>query len=143
MATPTHVEDRLALMDVMLKCAKGVDERDLDLYASAFTDDVEAVGLGPDVHRGRDSWISYITQVLSAYGPTHHLLGPQLATIEGDTAHCRTDFQATHFFKDEPEKTLTLWATYNAEMKRVNGEWKIARLELEPRGRRIQNGGTP
>jgi len=140
MAATTQAEDRVALMDVMLKYAKGVDQRDLDLYASVFADDVEVVGFGPEVHRGRDTWVSYVKQALSAYGPTQHMLGPQLATVDGDKAHCRTDVQALHFFKDQPEKTLTLWATYNTDMKRVNGEWKIARHELESRGRRIQDG---
>lgn len=34
------VADRIALMDVMLKYAKGVDERDMALYRSVFADDV-------------------------------------------------------------------------------------------------------
>jgi len=54
------------------------------------------------------------------------MLGPQLATVAGDTAHCRTDVQALHYLKAEPNKTLTLWATHNADMKRVGGDWKIA-----------------
>ena len=33
------VADRMACMDVMLKYAKGVDNRDLDLYRSCFADD--------------------------------------------------------------------------------------------------------
>ena len=66
------------------------------------------------------------------------MLGPQLATIDGDTAHCRTDVQALHYLIDKPTTTLTLWATYNTDMKRINGEWKIARHHLESRGTRIQ-----
>ena len=41
-----YVADRIALMDVMLKYAKGVDERDMALYRSVFADDVEIVGFG-------------------------------------------------------------------------------------------------
>lgn len=133
-----YVADRIALMDVMLKYAKGVDQRDLDLYASVFTDDVEVVGFGADTFHGRDAWVSYVTKALEAFGPTQHMLGPQLATIDGDTAHCRTDVQAHHYMKDSPKKTLTLWATYSTDMKRVDGAWKIARHHLEPRGTRIQ-----
>ena len=33
------VADRIALMDVMLKYAKGVDERDMALHRSVFADD--------------------------------------------------------------------------------------------------------
>jgi len=33
---------------------------------------------------------------------------------------------------------MTLWATYETRMKRIDGEWKIARHHLVPRGRRVQ-----
>ena len=134
------VSDRIALMDVMLRYAKGVDQRDMTLYASTFAEDVEVVGFGSETFHGRANWVAYVTQALLAYGPTQHMLGPQLAEVSGDVAHCRTDVQALHYLKDEPTKTLTLWATYNTDMKRINGEWKIARHELEARGTRIQAG---
>jgi ketosteroid isomerase-like protein len=136
----SDVADRIALMDVMLKYAKGVDQRDMALYASVFDDDVEVVGFGADTYRGRDTWVAYVTQALTAYGPTQHMLGPQLASVSGDTAECRTDVQALHFLKDKPDTTLTLWATYNTRMKRVDGAWKITRHELESRGIRTQAG---
>ena len=138
MADLQNVADRIALMDVMLKYAKGVDQRDMALYASVFADDVEVLGFGADTYHGRDAWVAYVTEALKAYGPTQHMLGPQLATIDGDTAHCRTDVQALHYLIDKPTTTLTLWATYNTDMKRINGEWKIARHHLESRGTRIQ-----
>ena len=138
MADLQTVADRIALMDVMLRYAKGVDQRDMALYASVFADDVEVLGFGADTYYGRDAWVAYVTEALKAYGPTQHMLGPQLATIDGDTAHCRTDVQALHYLIDKPTTTLTLWATYNTDMKRINGEWKIARHHLESRGTRIQ-----
>jgi hypothetical protein len=67
------------------------------------------------------------------------MLGPQLATVDGDTAHCRTDVQALHYLKDKPGTTLTLWATYETDMRRIGGEWKIARHKLVSRGTRVQS----
>jgi uncharacterized protein (TIGR02246 family) len=133
-----YVADRIALMDVMLRYAKGVDQRDMALYASVFAEDVEIVGFGAETFHGRAAWVDYVGKALEAYGPTQHMLGPQLAQVDGDKAHCRTDVQALHYMKDEPGKTLTLWATYNTDMKRIDGEWKIARHHLEARGTRIQ-----
>lgn len=134
------VADRIALTDVMLKYAKGVDQRDMALYASTFADDVEVVGFGAETYHGRDAWVAYVKKALEAYGPTQHMLGPQLAEVNGDTAHCRTDVQAQHFLIDKPDTTVTLWATYNTDMKRIGGEWKIVRHELESRGLRTQTG---
>ena len=135
-----YIADRIELMDVMLKYAKGVDERDMALYRSVFADDVEVVGFGRDVYRGVDAWAAFVETALAQYGPTQHMLGPQLATVDGDAAHCRTDVQALHYLKDKPNTTLTLWATYLTDMKRIDGVWKIARHELVSRGTRVQAG---
>ena len=132
-------EDRIALTDVMLSYTKGVDERDMELYRSCFADDVEVVGFGEEVYNGGDEWTAYVIEALKAYGPTQHMLGPQLATLEGDIAHCRTDVQAHHYLIDAPTTTLTLWATYNSDMKKIDGQWKIVRHELVSRGTRIQS----
>jgi hypothetical protein len=67
------------------------------------------------------------------------MLGPQLATIDGDTAECRTDVQAHHYMKDAESTTLTLWATYETAMRRIGGEWKITRHRLVSRGTRVQS----
>jgi ketosteroid isomerase-like protein len=133
------VADRIALMDVMLKYAKGVDERDMALYRSVFADDVQVVGFARNAIHGVSAWLSFVEHALAQYGATQHMLGPQLATVSGDNAHCRTDVQALHYLKDKPNTTLTLWATYESDMRRVNGEWKIARHRLIPRGTRVQS----
>lgn len=135
-----YVADRIALMDVMLKYAKGVDERDLELYRAQFADDVEVVGFGPSTVNGGDAWTAYVKDALVRFGATQHMLGPQLATVEGDTAHCRTDVQALHYMKDDPTTTLTLWATYVTDMQRIGGTWKIKRHQLVSRGTRVQTG---
>lgn len=134
-----QVADRIALMDVMLRYAKGVDERDMALYRSVFADDVQIVGFARNDIQGAAAWLAFVEQALAQYGATQHMLGPQLATVSGDNAHCRTDVQALHYMKDKPNTTLTLWATYESDMKRVNGEWKISRHRLVPRGTRIQS----
>jgi ketosteroid isomerase-like protein len=133
------VADRIALMDVMLKYAKGVDERDMALYRSVFADDVQVVGFARNDIHGASEWMTFVERALAQYGATQHMLGPQLATVSGDTAHCRTDVQALHYMKDKPNTTLMLWATYESDMRRVNGEWKIARHQLVPRGTRVQS----
>ena len=132
--------DRIALQDVMLKYAAGVDERDMELYRSCFADDVEVLDFGEETIYGADAWVAYVKEALKQYGATQHMLGPQLATVNGDTAHARTDVQALHYMADAPDTTLTLWATYRSDMRRVNGEWKIFRHRLVPRGTRLQSG---
>ena len=140
MTDAAYVADRIACQDVMLRYAKGVDERDLALYRSCFADDVEVVGFGEETINGADAWVTYVDNALAKYGATQHMLGPQLATIEGDDADCRTDVQALHYLLDSEGSTLTLWATYNTRMRRLAGEWKIVRHELISRATERHGG---
>jgi hypothetical protein len=132
------VMDRIACTDVMLNYVKGVDERDMILYRSCFADDVDAFHAGQAYH-GVDAWLGFIESALKRFGPTQHMLGPPLIRIDGDTAHCRTDLQAVHYLKDAPDTTLTLWATYETDMRRIEGAWKITRHEVVRRGSRTQS----
>ena len=126
----SYSNDRIALQDVLLKYAAGVDERDFELYRSCFTDDVEVVGMARQPIHGADAWLEFVIKALDLYTSTQHMLGPQLATIDGDTAHCRTDLQATHVLKDPKGQMFTLWATYLSDMTRTDGVWRIHRHEL-------------
>ena len=125
-----ELEDRMALQDVMLKYAAGVDERDMDLYRSCFAEDVAVVGMAEETIRGLDPWLDFVEKALANYGATQHMLGPTLATIQGDAAATRTDVQALHRLKEPAGAIFTLWATYKTDMRRVAGEWKISRHEL-------------
>ena len=134
MGVENNVADRIALQDVMLKYAAGVDERDFDLYASCFIENVEVLDFGEAPINGRDEWVKYVKNALDNYGPTQHMLGPQLASINGDNAHCRTDVQALHYLKQPEGEILTLWATYETDMIRTDEGWKISKHRLVSRG---------
>jgi hypothetical protein len=66
------------------------------------------------------------------------MLGPQLATVDGDSAHTRTDVQAMHCLKEPAGRILMLWATYETDMARIDGKWKITRHRIAQRERKIQ-----
>lgn len=136
-STLQWLADRQACQDVMASYAKGVDERDFKLYRSCFADDVEIVGFGETTMNGGDAWTEYVVGALDQFTKTQHMLGPQLATIEGDTAHCRTDVQAWHLMAKPDNQTLTLWATYVSTMQRTSEGWKITRHELVSRATSI------
>ena len=129
-----QLADRVELQDVMLRYGKGVDERDLDLYRSCFTDDVEVFDFTPEPIVGGDAWAEYVIGALKAFGATQHMLGPQLATVKGDRAQCRTDVQALHYMLEPANEIFTLWATYETEMLRTDAGWKICRHRLVTRG---------
>lgn len=129
-----HAADRFAIQDVMARYAAGVDERDFELYASLFADEVEVVGFSEHPIIGRRCWVEFVQQALTRYAATQHLLGPVHAEVEGDAARCRTDVQALHIMADAPDEVVMLWGTYRTDMQRVPGGWQIQRHELIRRG---------
>ena len=120
--------------DVMLSYAAAVDDRDMTRYRACFADDVEIVGCGEATITGADTWTASVESQLEAFSTTQHLMSPQLAMVEGDTASARTDVQALHVLKDGDGAMFTLWATYLTDFVRTGDGWKIARHELVIRG---------
>lgn len=135
----SDVADRIAVQDVMLRYAAGVDERDAGLYRTCFADDVVVVGMGAEPVHGIDAWMAFWTRALERFGATQHMLGPTSATIRGDEASTRTDVQATHVLKEAPGKIFILWATYRTDLRRIDGAWKIVRHELVSRASHTLN----
>ena len=130
--------DRLAIQDILTRYAAAVDDRNFDMYRDCFAKDTEIVGFSGSSIIGADTWTEEVKSKLEAFDATQHLLGPQLVNIEDDNAFTRTDVQALHYLKDKPGETLTLWAVYLTNYRRIDGEWKITRHELVRRGTRVQ-----
>jgi uncharacterized protein (TIGR02246 family) len=128
--------DRQAVADVMTRYAAAIDETDMTSFAELFLDDVEVVGFAGEPLSGAASWIGFVERTLDGFTATQHMLGPQLAEIDGDTANARTDLQAIHVLKQPKGEVFTLWGTYKTRMKKQpdSGAWKIARHELVVRG---------
>ena len=133
-----NLADRLAIQDILTRYAAGVDDRNLQMYRDCFADDAEIAGFSGGTVIGADAWIEEVKSKLAAFEATQHMLGPQLVTIQGDTASTRTDVQALHYLKDKPGETLTLWAVYLTNYRRIDEEWRITRHELVKRGTRTQ-----
>ena len=133
-----NVSDRFAIQDILTRYAASVDDRNFAMYRECFAKDAEIVGFSGGPIIGADIWTEEVKSKLEVFGATQHLLGPQLVNIEDDTAFTRTDVQALHYLKDKPGETLTLWAVYLTNYRRIEGEWKITRHELVRRGTRIQ-----
>ncbi len=132
------IADRIALQDVMLRYAAGVDDRDRDMYATCFTEEVEVLDFGDSPIIGKGAWVDYVFNALDKYSSSQHMLGPQLARIEGDIAYTRNDLQALHYFKPEYEHDrFLLWATYVTDMRRIGHGWRIFRHRLVTRGSQL------
>lgn len=129
MTDPTA--DRLAVGDVIIKYATSVDARDMDRYATCFTDDVVVTGFGDKEHRGLPDYLAYVSNALTRFGRTQHLIGNQEIEIDGDRAAMRSYVQATHELAGDGTTLVILWAVYHDDLVRAGDGWKITRHHLE------------
>lgn len=137
---PSEADDRLALQDVMVRYAAGLDERDFESYRNCFSEGVELEGFARESVRGREAWLAFVAEALAPYRATQHMLGVPKVEIEGDRAAMRTDLQASHFPDDPEAKTFILWATYETQLQRTSSGWRIRRHRLVPRAQKFDAG---
>jgi 3-phenylpropionate/cinnamic acid dioxygenase small subunit len=124
-------EHRDAVAELMIRYATSVDARDLDRYATCFTDDVEVTGFSGGAITGLATYVAWVGEALSKYSHTHHLIGNQVVTIDGDEAHMRSYVQAMHVLVAEPDTMIGLWAIYDDRVVRTADGWKITHHHLE------------
>lgn len=133
----TNTDDRIALQDVMLNYAAGIDERDQTRYRACFSEDVEVVDFSDEVIYGASAWLTFVWQALTPFASTQHMLGPMYAELNGDQAQTRSDLQALHVYHDS-NKCMTLWGTYHSRMLRQQNQWKIIHHRLVVRATTTQ-----
>lgn len=123
--------DRVAIHDVLLRYARGVDRRDLDLVASCFTPDASYEGaLG---RTGIAEALTNLRAALSRYRSTLHFLGNQMIELAGDAARSETYALAYHRLSDD--RNLVVAVRYLDELVRRGEGWvirgRVARLEWQ------------
>src|SRR5262249_53547003 len=102
--------DRSAIHDVLLRYARGVDRRDLDLVASCFVPGAAydgALGQG-----SVETALAALRETLPRYGSTMHFMGNQLIEVNGDTASSETYAVAYHRSHTEGEPLLVVGVRY-------------------------------
>jgi hypothetical protein len=130
------VADRLAVSDVVIRYATGVDTRDWDLYASCFTDpcefDFSSWSGTPASTMSRATWVSAVRSSLSGFDATQHISTNHVISFDEGrgSARCVSYMQAQHFVADQPVTTCTLGGYYTNALVRRSDEWRITRCQL-------------
>lgn len=125
------LQDHHDIAQVIVRYATSVDQRDLDRYATCFTDDVEVAGFGGRTFADRDEYVAWVAQALENFAGTHHQITNQEIEVDGDRAHMRSYVQATHEMAGDTDTLLILWAIYDDQLIRTADGWCITRHEIE------------
>lgn len=119
-----YVKDRMEILDLVNKQARGHDRHDADLITSAYASD----GIdehGPDVNLGPDyaAWANARHSMV--FADHLHNITTHTCEINGDEAHAESYVIGTMVGKDG--KTLVLiGGRYLDRLERRDGAWKIA-----------------
>ena len=78
---------------------------------------------------GLENWVNYVEEAISRVEAHNIYLGNPMINFDGNIAVVRTDLQATHYYKDDPELSTTLWGFYETHMVK-DKDWKIVKHTL-------------
>ncbi len=130
-----RLEDRSAIIDVVIKYATSIDRADWEGYASIFTDpvhiDFSEAGL-PAADFPRDQFIGFAKQGLEAWDARQHISPNHVVEFDDhdpDRAVCRSYMYAQHYKKGAPGGEFYLMrGSYDNHLLRTGDGWKIHSL---------------
>lgn len=121
----TH-EDRLDIIDVLVRYATGIDRRDWPLFRTVFTDDCVLDYGEIGKWNGVDAVTEFMDQSHAMAGHTMHRLSNHAITVDGDTATARTYIDGLILAQDN-NSGVNAVGFYDDELVRTAAGWKIAR----------------
>lgn len=120
---------RQDIRDLAYRYAQAVDRRNFDALGQLFMP--EGLLLGPQFEMaGREAIVKNM-QSLARFKSTLHCVHNQLVDLHGDDAEAETYCIANHIIDTDGVLQKMDWGIrYLDQLKRHEGEWKIARREL-------------
>ena len=119
--------DRIAIRDVMIRYARGLDRRDFGLVASCFISDAFAE-YGDNKNTGLEDIVSRLRRSVSRFQSSTHFMGDQSVELRDDTTEVQT--YAIDYLLYTVDGSLFQSVgglRYLDTMVRGDGLWKISR----------------
>ncbi len=123
------IEARQAIQDLVVRYGMAVDDRDMQLVGSLFTDDaVFRHGDDSIVNHGRAEIVDFYTDRLRAFGATYHYPHSHLIDIvDADTA---TGVVCAHAELGIDGRTYVTALRYHDRYRCVDGVWRFTERRL-------------
>jgi hypothetical protein len=120
-----HLEDRQAIIDVVIRYCVAVDRRDWAMFADCFASTV----VRDSGEVSREEFVAIVEGALPGFRSTQHLSTNHVVTFDPgdpDRATCDSDMYAQHFLEESAGGTYYLLrARYSDLMTRTANGWKI------------------
>jgi hypothetical protein len=137
-ATLAAIADLHEVIDALYRFAAGQDERDRELFESAFapgatvdfTEPARRFGVSIPVFVGRTEIADTIMGTTAGLDTTHTVTNPRIR-IQQDRATLSALVEAQHLPKHDPSRHLLLKNRYSVDLSREGRRWVIERMRIE------------
>lgn len=136
-----ELADKRALDEVIYRQAIAVDLQDWRAYRSCFDDDVhfdftdhtdKVIGKGFGIVENGDRWVEQVTQAVSGFDGTQHLISNVVHAVTGDRAESVCLILADHFLNnDHGDRSITMAGVYTFGSVRKASHWRIKTWRLK------------
>lgn len=124
---PMTTDDRQQIVDLLSELTAILDGRRWDALPRVFTADATAYGA-----TGRAAVEALVRSFLGGCGPSQHLLGNHLVTVDGDRASATTKIRVMHQGADErAHLTYECLGDYHDRFVRTADGWRITSRDFE------------
>ena len=74
--------------------------------------------------------MEYIIESGSLFRSSQHLIGNSLITAMGSSVKVKSNLNSRGYYKDDINRSVSLWGYYETYLKKINGRWKIIRHDF-------------
>ena len=126
--------DFLEITQRRYEYAMGIDTRDFGLLRSVFTENIvmnfeDYNGL-PAAKVKADDWVESCKPLFLGLDSTQHLMSNPIVTVQGDTASCKMQMQALHFYKKRRQEEFSIGGYYEDKLFYNGSKWLISAVTL-------------
>jgi hypothetical protein len=116
-----RIEAQLAIQQLAIRYAVGIDSRNIDLLAEQWVPDV---WMGKQFGQGRDAVKAFFTPVLQGfYRTVHMIVGHRIDLVDADHATGEVYCRAEH---ESADRWVVQAIVYEDTYRRVDGIWGFA-----------------
>jgi SnoaL-like protein len=134
------LQDRVDIQDTISSLTFFIDNREFARARELFTEDAvmdySRLLEGSSATRSAKDFLDEGDVLLASFDASQHMITNFDIRVDGDTATCRSHFQASHWIGS---RMWTVWGSYIEELVRVGKGWRIKYHQCKP----FFQGGDP
>ena len=133
-----ELESKYAVIETLYRYAAGIDLKNRELIAFAFTEDAVSdfrpaaakAGFEYPLLQGKEIIIKALMDSLHPIVTTHSVNNPRV-TLEGDKAQLEAIVEAQHVPESDPSRHYMMKNRYDVELQKTDNQWFISRVIVD------------